>query len=394
MTDPQIRKCDKHVFLSGAGFSAAYGAPVMKDFMAVARRRYFPLRERGPHDPLVECYEKMMKFQQECRTCSWAFNRDWDNIEELYTQADLLRLVRHPDALSSQELCHQIAWAIWDVYRDYQMGNHPPMSLVLNKIRDDGSSPAIITTNYDVLCEIGIRGESSEQKYFYPGFGKPSAATRKPTTLLEEDSAVDCEVRNGEDAVPVIKLHGSINWFQYDNGSKLFATTQIGACCLRGTKVVQSAGISGPHFQKKTITAWGNAVCKAISEDPTPAIIPPMLGKMSVSPAIANQWLSAIRCVERAAQITIIGYSFPETDAFMTRLLAEGLKENNGLDTITIVDIQAESEWAGRLERIFAATLRRTKLKYLKSDAREFLNTLAKGGRPKGTAAVYTSAPT
>jgi len=194
MTASQIRKCDKHVFLLGAGFSAAYGVPVMRDFMAVARRRYFPLRERNPHDPLVECYERMMVFQQECRKCSWVFNRDWDNIEELYTQADLLRLARYPDELKAEELCRQIAWVIWDVYRDYHAGKYPPMGEVVDAVCSEDYRPVVITTNYDVLCEIGIQGENSQPGFFYPGFRLPWTPVNRGNALLDSVLEEDTEL--------------------------------------------------------------------------------------------------------------------------------------------------------------------------------------------------------
>lgn len=153
----------------------------------------------------------------------------------------------------------------------------------------------------------------------------------------------------------------------------------------KNKKLRDLPGISSPTFDINNLTASLSHLKADPKQAVTPAVIPPMLGKMSVLPTISHQWQSAIACLETAAHITVIGYSFPETDAFMTRLLAEGLKKNNGLEDITIVDIQAEEHWVGRLERIFTPTLRQTKVKYGESDAKDFLNSFAKAGRPKGT---------
>ena len=393
MTDSEIRKSDKHVFLLGAGFSAGYGAPVMKGFMAQARRKYFALVARNRLDPLVERYEKMMVFQQECMKCSWAFNRDWDNIEELYTQADLLRLARYRDATEAEELCQHIAWAIWDVYRGYEPEKHPPMNYVLESVSKGGCRPVIITTNYDVLCEIGIQDEENPLwRYYYPGFKEAWMYMTPNQGLLEEDADCGIDPRtvatvDKSRVVPLIKLHGSVNWFQYDHGTKLFATTDFG--CSRNRKVRDLLGISRPDFELKNLTTSLNRL-KIDPNEVAPAIIPPMLGKMSVSPTISREWQAAIECLETAAHITIIGYSFPETDAFMTRLLAEGLKKNNGLEDIAIVDIQAEEKWVKRLKRIFTPTLRQTKVKYEKSDAKDYLSSLAKAGKPEPTKVVLS----
>jgi hypothetical protein len=159
----------------------------------------------------------------------------------------------------------------------------------------------------------------------------------------------------------------------------------------KNKKLRDLPGISSPTFDINNLTASLSHLKADPKQAVTPAVIPPMLGKMSVLPTISHQWQSAIACLETAAHITVIGYSFPETDAFMTRLLAEGLKKNNGLEDITIVDIQAESEWEHRLARIFAPPLKQTKVKYTESDAKKFLALLARAGMAKGTAEVIMS---
>jgi hypothetical protein len=292
----------------------------------------------------------------------------------------------------AENLCQKIAWAIWDIYREFHGKKCPPMDAVLEGIAKDGYRPVVLTTNYDVLCEIGISQKNSEWSYYYPGFDPPwskgaNDRTGKPRPIwpLKQDIDVPLEPTDMKKAVPIIKLHGSVNWFRYDDEQNLVASTLMGGC-------PDGVAIDDPAFRIDNL--W--KVLKSFLElkvdgEPFPAIIPPMLGKMSVSPGIAAQWRAAVHFLETAAQVLIIGYSFPETDAFMTRLLAEGVRNNSGLEGITIVNVQAEEQWAERLERIFTPTFRRTKLKYEKSDAKDFLNSLAKAGRPKGTVAVHTS---
>jgi hypothetical protein len=82
-----------------------------------------------------------------------------------------------------------------------------------------------------------------------------------------------------------------------------------------------------------------------------------------------KQYPSRFGTTARTIYITVIGYSFPETDTFMTRLLAEGLKSNNGLESINIVDSQSPNKWQDRLDRIFTSTLRTSKLEFISLDA-------------------------
>ena len=109
----------------------------------------------------------------------------------------------------------------------------------------------------------------------------------------------------------------------------------------------------------------------------TPLIIPPMLGKASTRNIICRQWYSAIDALRLAAQIWIVGYSFPQTDAFMQRLLHEGLSKNRVLDRLVIADIQPESAWEDRLETLFSPVTRREQLHASEIPARKLLATLA-----------------
>src|SRR5437773_2660848 len=105
----ESRNC---VFICGAGSSVPCGLPAMKRFLDYARRHYFALKANGADPCLAACFEQMFEFHAECRNAAWAFDRDWDNIEELYTQADLGRLARLP---GKKALCDRIAWAMWEI---------------------------------------------------------------------------------------------------------------------------------------------------------------------------------------------------------------------------------------------------------------------------------------
>ncbi len=100
-----------------------------------------------------------------------------------------------------------------------------------------------------------------------------------------------------------------------------------------------------------------------------------MLGKSAVHEVIASQWRAAVKALARAKQLFIVGYSFPETDVFMTRLLAEGLKYNEGLEEITIVDITKLTDaWRAKLYRFFNPVAIEKTIYYLSKDARHFIN--------------------
>jgi hypothetical protein len=367
----QHRKCDTCVLILGAGFSAPWGAPVMAHFMNKAQFQYF--NHVAAKNPLAEHYRHMLDFRRECQSSSWRFNRDWDNIEELYTQADLLRLAyggRNLDGteLTANALCRHIAWAIWDVYRIGKVEDPPSLGGFIDRIRVAlGLHAAIITTNYDVLCEVGAtRVVVSSQKSpqcFYPGFREHVIQVGQERVLEHCDDNLFTS-RVDKQLVPIIKLHGSVNWFEASKSSEPEPNAGWFALESFGAYEKKPFGLNDPSFAIAEVRRQLSG-CGVIGE-PCAAIVPPMLGKSAVHPAIAAQWRAAVESLERAKRVYIVGYSFPETDVFMIRLLTEGLKRNEGLEEITIVN-QSELtvEWGSKLKRFFTPVVLAKTLRYL-----------------------------
>jgi hypothetical protein len=394
------RKCDVAVLMLGAGFSQPWGPPVMSEFVDRARFQYFNHRAQQPPNAFGVHYAYLLEFLDECRRTSWLFNRDWDNIEELYTQADLLRLT-YPDGpwpaatrrfnLSPKDLCDQIAWAIWDVYRISDVLNPPNLGGVINAIRTAKANelrPAIITTNYDVLAESGLnaglpRG-AEKLRCFYPGFKDPnielasSGFKRQSPTIFEDDPIAPM----ADGLVPIIKLHGSVNWFRTsksDPPDQWLAFQNFGS-----REPGQFCGINKPGFLLGELGP--DLSCEGFEgESVVPAIVPPMLGKSAVHPIVAAQWRAAIEVLRRAKTVDIIGYSFPETDAFMLRLLTEGLGRNQGIEDIMVVNRDdLSSEWRTKLARFFNRVALDKKVWYLKRDSRQYIREIGGKSRPDG----------
>jgi hypothetical protein len=93
-----------------------------------------------------------------------------------------------------------------------------------------------------------------------------------------------------------------------------------------------------------------------------PGIVAPMIGKASVASAIAAQWRRAIAVCSRARTVLVVGYSFPETDTFMSRLLAEGLHQNDDLESMIICDRRPLEQWSAKLRAMFGPVFREQKL--------------------------------
>jgi hypothetical protein len=88
-----------------------------------------------------------------------------------------------------------------------------------------------------------------------------------------------------------------------------------------------------------------------------------MLGKSSNDRLFALQWEAAIKAISNAAQIWVMGYSFPITDAFMSRLLTEGIMSNQDFRRLTVVDL-ARAEKHG-VNNLLARQMKDKQFRYL-----------------------------
>ncbi len=369
MAASDLRNSDYGVLLFGAGASHGHKLPVMKHFMDVAKEKFFAYKKEPNKsiETLLRHYEAMLTFHQQCNESASRIKMDWDNIEELYTQADLRRLSHIPDKDEAENLCRSIAWAIWDVYRSPRPIDGQPVELeafcrMIDKIREAQLTPAIITTNYDVCVERAFQRRTKATKipFAYPGF---QTDAKKPELMFPTDQSVNLD----SSRTKIVKLHGSVSWF-FGDGDEYIATSTIGDSSVWD---VAHAGLSYDHF-----VAQLRGEMKGSGAGLRPAIIPPMLGKGSASSLFAMQWQTAISILARARYIVVIGYSFPTTDAFMKRLLSDALKDNHNLKQFCIVDLQTEAEWSDRLTTLFNPTFRDNRVVFGRGQAFNFFDSV------------------
>jgi NAD-dependent SIR2 family protein deacetylase len=356
-----IKKSERVVFLLGAGASAEFNLPVMNDFMNVARDNYFYLRSQDENNQMTGFYKDMFTFHLECERAASRLIRNWDNIEELYTQADLLRLAQPADDDKAANLCRAIAWVIWDVYRKPNLESNHYLPLALQSIRAAGLCSTVITTNYDICFERYT--ERTQCQWRYPGELDNNGIWQRDTNT---------SLRHDVQTTQVIKLHGSVNWFTAKN------TTIAKSNTFFLTKQMEGWLCKAPDIQYRALL---DEICKgraATFEDIQPAIVPPMLGKASVLPIIAEQWHRAIQAITDAKYIFVIGYSFPETDAFMKRMISQGLSDNHDIRKVYIVDNGPRDIWQQKLTALFAPTFLQTRVRFINFGAGNFFNQLGR----------------
>jgi hypothetical protein len=165
------------------------------------------------------------------------------------------------------------------------------------------SHVAAITTNYDILIERGLRHRPMTRVFgpgcYYGGIPKPQLLWGNQLPWAYQGNYIELE-----GAVPVYKLHGSLNWSREGDGLKLFQDLRL---AFRGGG---DAAII-PPIPEKEIPAWLQPV-----------------------------WSSAEEELARAAIWIVCGYSLPSYDVAITELLRRTAIAGN-LRRIFVLDPRA-----------------------------------------------------
>jgi hypothetical protein len=322
----------------------------MNDFMKRARAHAESLKP-----PLEEDFRSMLDFRRECMRISYVLDRWWENIEELFTQAHLRELAGLD---TDGELCKSMTRAIWEVYRQFRptaVVGYDHLATLLRHlvnrwIEHDDPRPVVVTTNYDIHLEGTLcRGHGSAKEPegriwpVWAGF----ADSQAPFLGLPYGLGFTGDkIRYGapRNAVEFAKLHGSVNWFK-EGESRFVVTTK--STLHHGAERFIGFSCQDPDHASAIIRPEGKR---------RPLIVPPLLGKVGDDPIITQHWHRAVHAFTCAREIVIMGYSFPQTDTFMTRLLAEGIRDNRLLERIIIVNPEKNDDWWKSVKATFASS--------------------------------------
>jgi hypothetical protein len=223
----------------------------------------------------------------------------------------------------------------------------------------------VITFNYDCLAERGIELASGEigQKYKH---GRPFynwsryANYRVPFTRLRLNGPNYWFGTNGRNEASsfyknyceqnyksnFLKLHGSYNWFKYD---EFLLTNPTDKGLIKGDILPVSDKIKSlPESLKNEILCfnadwqWGTNPVWSIHSDKhalEPLIIPPIYNKEKrIQKGIFSElWQIAKKILKNCEEVVFIGYSFPNTDSDAETLFKEALAINKNIK-VTIVN--------------------------------------------------------
>jgi hypothetical protein len=247
---------------------------------------------------------------------------DLNNIESIFTVLELGRIIQKVPNLSSDDIPLAIS-ALKDLIvktlevtikfptdKDQQIGIPKPydefanLLIHLHKDAFPARTAAVISFNYDIAVDMAMHRSNLGPDYI---IGEPFNWQTHRLTL-----------------VPLLKLHGSLNWATVKNETKDIQPLHL-------YEYFRQPNYSyGGYGQSETDVPIGSRLveyfksAKNIDVNPEPVIVPPSWNKADYHSALSDVWASAATHLSEAEQIFIIGYSLPETDSFFRHLYALG----------------------------------------------------------------------
>lgn len=282
-----------HVLVTGAGFTRALvpDAPLLvDDFNSEALK------------------QKVRGLLNASRLLEWERNlhpQGHINIERLMTRLDALMPYDYAEEAGNAAneyalLLSELKIAFIDRLRASRKGHihNAELSRFAEYCLTNGY--CCITFNYDDFLDEALEATGSWKPNLGYGFFCPSWL----------DTIDSGEFKFPNTAFRLLKLHGSINWRPKLGNTSPFAIDSITYC----------------HDWSKSDY---HPLPLSFDLEPEPVMVPPVLSKSGLveQPVLRLVWSRAYASLQKAHEVTFIGYSIPTTDLAARTLFSEALKD-------------------------------------------------------------------
>jgi hypothetical protein len=307
---------DHNVYILGAGFSADAGLPLINGFLARMREAAHWLKNNNRNDE-AKSIEDVLEFRLKASGTAYRSNIDVENIEELFSLAAASEGESHtdyvteaiaatldvaqrtssePDALLTPQVLQGVPHR-WRVLgqEGANLGGYthscPLYHLYSGILAGYFCEPrngrnTVITFNYDTLVEDALHDLRIP---FHYGLSNDAASLEPGAKCSPQDTLI---------SIPILKLHGSMNWANPANGDERI-------------RIYGSYGDLQGNQERVLL-------------------LPPTWRK-AFGGHLKGVWNTALKAITEATRIITIGFSMPPTDTHFKYLLAAGLRDNISL---------------------------------------------------------------
>ena len=186
---------------------------------------------------------------------------------------------------------------------------------IVDFLRKRPSTP-IVTTNYDCCIDLALFNNRIPLSYTID-FANPAVMENQTASPSSDSSSTD-----GQVAAPLIKLHGSLNWFYCETCQE-----------VRLINIKQTVDDYTSHRAEYPIIS----VCNECGGPRRGLLVPPHAMKFDVAPPLQPLVANAATCFESASLIVVVGFSFADADLYISRMLTKSLQASPNTK-IAIVD--------------------------------------------------------
>lgn len=335
------------VFVLGAGASSGAGVPVMKEFLGKSERLMEEHNVQGKDDDFRLIFEAIGQLQL-------THSKGWinlDNLESVFAAFEFARLLgglpgrmqdgSAPDpeklVIELKELIRITIEESLVLQFDHHRNRHLPNSyadfvdLLKQLTFQDACKPpmaSVITFNYDLALDWTMGSYSLGPRYFV------------------------CEsIYDSPTGVPLLKLHGSLNWCRSSDGERIlpFHMQEYGRTLLSGSE----------KSPKKLQVRFDHQKWDSKSG---PVLVPPTFNKGEYHRELSKVWVQAARELKEAEFVFVIGYSCPRSDEFFPYLYSLGTAGGKPLKGFWIYDINPNSDILEKRFKEFLGTDAKNKL--------------------------------
>ena len=282
-----------NVFILGAGASAEAGAPLMSNFLDKAEDllRSYSFNDNNKIQNLFDVIHDLNEISAKASI-------DLNNIESILGALEMKEIISNGNKELTnlkesyiQMLAETIELSMnYKFNRERKLQPHQSIDNFFKAISKIKNTSAIITFNYDLAIDVALTSQKIEYSY----------------------NLVD----NTDLGIPLLKLHGSLNWHKTDNEDIGYYGIEALIHDFRSkyfndelTEKIEFKVITSPIPEKQKYI---------------PFIIPPTWNKTMYHKSISSVWQKAASCLNEARNIFVLGYSLPESDSFFRYLYALG----------------------------------------------------------------------
>ena len=339
------------VYILGAGFSAPLGLPVMSNFIEVSKNLYASDNNKYKHFGRV--FDNIRK---RLAYVTLFYKTNLDNIEEVLSILEMERLVGR---VSKEEANDYIKFIV-DVIQYFTpsiegFNDFDQVSQGLYRVAKDSEK----MPEYQLRNQIIRRDISSNYGNFvlhlFNGeiVVKGVGGDEKANQFSEFE--IQCEIdKNPSSRYSVITLNYDL---VLENYAKYFSSVSLGT----ELKFIRSRDRrrQGLPYLVKLHGSVDNQV-----------IIPPTWNK-TITPQIDKEWETAYRLLSSANHIRIIGYSLPDSDAYVRYLLKAGILKSENLKRIDVLCKDEDGSVKMRYDSFI--TLQHPKYRFCNGDVTKYL---------------------